>query len=502
MSFISMRHNLAATHAGRGLTAHYASLADSVRRLSTGLRVERAADDAAGLAIRELMRADVASLHQGARNVSDAISLIQTADGALAVIDEKLIRMKELSEQAATGTYDSTQRLMIDSEFQQMASEIERIARATDFNGIHLLDGSLSGPHDGSGMEASGALKIHFGAGNDSAEDYYYIQVGDATLKGLGLMDGATGGATGGGGGGGNTGGTTIGGIPILSDKVTQNVTEQFKSGIISFATIPAGTTNISIKIDDAAQNDDINIFTRDGKHLAGTFIQGWNPFSPTVPQDVVNEKNGFLSIAVYDQSNLNGIGGELQFKGPDILNNFSYNGMNFGYTGNGNSMFFPGDSHETLTIDRATEDLIIIIGGMGIFDVTANWTAMPQPGDPGVTPDPGQPGAGAEGDETLMSIKTQELAQKGIERLNGAIVRKDQIRSHLGATQNRLENTATNLAIQTENLQTAESRISDMDVAAEMTAFVRNQVLSESATSVLAQANSFPQMLLRLIES
>ena len=191
-----------------------------------------------------------------------------------------------------------------------------------------------------------------------------------------------------------------------------------------------------------------------------------------------------------------------MQFKGPDILNNFSYNGMNFGYTGNGNSMFFPGDSHETLTIDRATEDLIIIIGGMGIFDVTANWTAMPQPGDPGVTPDPGQPGAGAEGDETLMSIKTQELAQKGIERLNGAIVRKDQIRSHLGATQNRLENTATNLAIQTENLQTAESRISDMDVAAEMTAFVRNQVLSESATSVLAQANTFPQMLLRLIGS
>ena len=146
----SIKTNLLALSTSRHLTAHYAKLSDSVRRLSTGLRVERAADDAAGLAIRELMRADVASLHQGARNVNDAISLIQTADGALGVIDEKLIRMKELAEQAATGTYDSTQRLMIDSEFQQMASEIERIARATDFNGIHLLDGSLSGPHDGS----------------------------------------------------------------------------------------------------------------------------------------------------------------------------------------------------------------------------------------------------------------------------------------------------------------------------------------------------------------
>ena len=191
MSLFSLRTNLSALRTSRNLTSHYVSLGDSVRRLSTGLRVERAADDAAGLAIRELMRADVASIHQGARNVDDAISLIQTADGALGVIDEKLIRMKELAEQAATGTYDSTQRLMIDSEFQQMASEIERIARATDFNGIHLLDGSLSGPHDGSGMKATGALKIHFGTGNDSAEDYYYIQIGDATLKGLGLMDAA-----------------------------------------------------------------------------------------------------------------------------------------------------------------------------------------------------------------------------------------------------------------------------------------------------------------------
>ena len=112
----------------RHLAAHYARLSDSVRRLSSGLRVEQAADDAAGLAVRELMRADVASLHQGVNNANDAISLIQTADGALGVIDEKLIRMKELAEQASTGTYDSVQRMMIDSEFQQMASEIERIA--------------------------------------------------------------------------------------------------------------------------------------------------------------------------------------------------------------------------------------------------------------------------------------------------------------------------------------------------------------------------------------
>lgn len=176
-----------AANTARNLNTHYSRLATSTQRLSSGLRINSAADDAAGLAIRELQRADITALHQGARNANDAISMIQVADGALGIIDEKLIRMKELAEQAATGTYDSTQRLMIDSEFQAMASEIDRIARATDFNGIHLLDGSLKGKHNGSGLNSTGAMKIHFGSGNDSAEDYYYVEIGDCTVKGLGL---------------------------------------------------------------------------------------------------------------------------------------------------------------------------------------------------------------------------------------------------------------------------------------------------------------------------
>ena len=110
---LSVSHNMMAVRTSRRLNSHYRSMGDSLRHLSSGLRVERAADDAAGLAIRELMRSDIATLNQGIRNANDAISMIQTADGALAVIDEKLIRMKELAEQAATGTYDSTQRMLI-----------------------------------------------------------------------------------------------------------------------------------------------------------------------------------------------------------------------------------------------------------------------------------------------------------------------------------------------------------------------------------------------------
>jgi len=294
-------------NSARNLSNSYSSLATSTRRLSSGLRVGTAADDAAGLAIRELMRADIASLNQGMRNANDAISMIQTADGALQVIDEKLIRMKELATQAATGTYGSDQRLIIDSEYQAMASEITRIANATDFNGIYLLNGNLSSDagnaaswgtdHHGDGLQATGSMKIHFGTGNDSAEDYYYIAIGNSTASALGV---------------GNQSDPAVGG--------------------------------------------------------------------------------GF-------------------------------------------------------------------------------------------------------------SISTQEGAQEALDAINNAIVSKDKIRASLGSLQNRLENTITNLSIQAENLQAAESRISDVDVAQEMTEFVRNQILTQSAVAMLAQANQLPQMAMQLMQ-
>lgn len=291
-----INHNLMAQNASRNLGDSYTKLSTSVRRLSSGLRVGTAADDAAGLAVRELMRADIAALSQGVRNANDAISMIQTADGALGVIDEKLIRMKELAEQAATGTYTSDQRLIIDSEYQAMASEITRIAKMTDFNGVYLLNGNLSGStHDGSGLQSSGKMKVHFGTANDSSEDYYYVQIDEATSSALGIGSQATAGSK-------------------------------------------------------------------------------------------------------------------------------------------------------------------------------------------------------------AYSISTQSAAQQALEGLTNAIVSKDKIRASLGALQNRLENTISNLQIQAENLQAAESRISDVDVSMEMTEFVRQQILSQSAVAMLSQANSLPRLALNLL--
>jgi flagellin len=281
-----------AMNAARSLSFTYSRLAVSVQRLSSGLRVNSAQDDAAGLAVREMMRTDIRVMNQGVRNANDAISLIQTADGAFSVIDEKLTRMKELAEQAATGTYTTAQRLIMDSEYQAMASEITRIANATDFNGVKLLDGSLSGTSvdPGNGQQ----MKIHFGTGNSSAEDYYYIRIDRATASALGVGSGA------------------------------------------------------------------------------GT-------------------------------------------------------------------------------------------------------------------------GAGS-------TISTQSAAQAALQVIDSAVSTKDTIRANLGGIANRLANTISNLSIQAENLQAAESRISDVDVATEMTEFTRNQILTQAAVSMLAQANTLPQLALKLM--
>ncbi len=519
------------------LKTHYSRLATSVERLSSGLRVNSAADDAAGLAIRELMRADVATFHQGVRNANDAISMIQTADGALAVIDEKLIRMKELAEQAATGTYNSTQRLIIHSEFQQMAIEIERIAHATDFNGIKLLDGSLAGEHNGSGLNATGKMKIHFGTGNESAEDYYYVEIGNCTLAGLGLRDeavtatkaavanaggikAAAGNGTKAAGPGGN-----LGNLPTLGNVLSNGVLYDTRVHSFAFAVIPKGATDVQLHINDYNGVDGFEIFTPSGIHIAGTTLNG-NPLGwsaqfsydtgsggtqPIAPLETwaITSQNGFDDGAICDNSVLNGIpgGGDVTHTPGTAGNKFTYNGMNIGYSGEGNWMGWGGDRNDYMTIDVVTEDLILCLVGDGPCAITATWTNMPDttggnqpnpPNPPGPGPNPNPSPDLPQGD--IISIKTQDEAQQALGRIDNTIVKKDNVRAHLGAMQNRLENTVTNLSIQAENLQAAESRISDTDVATEMTQFVKNQILTQSAVAMLGQANSYPHMLMNLL--
>src|SRR3972149_5674713 len=137
---LAIKNNMMAANAARHLSQSYEALAQAVERLSSGLRINTAKDDAAGLAVRELMRADIAVLQQGARNAQDGISLLQTTEGAMQTVDDLLVRMKQLAQQAATGTYSDPQRTIMSNEFKELADEIDRIAGAEQFNGISMLN--------------------------------------------------------------------------------------------------------------------------------------------------------------------------------------------------------------------------------------------------------------------------------------------------------------------------------------------------------------------------
>jgi flagellin len=167
---LAIKNNLMAANAARYLGRSYEALATSVERLSSGLRINNASDDAAGMAVRELMRADIAVMQQGSRNALDGISMLQTTEGAMQTIDNILTRMKQLAEQAATGLYSSAQRSIMDNEFDELGNEIERISGSVNFNGISLLDNSAT-------------VSVHFGGATDKID----ITGAIMTKTGLGI---------------------------------------------------------------------------------------------------------------------------------------------------------------------------------------------------------------------------------------------------------------------------------------------------------------------------
>jgi len=168
-------------NAQRNISTLQHDLDSAVMRLSSGLRINYSWDDPAGLAISERFRAQISSMTEAEKNANYNINLLATAEGAMSVIDEKLNRMRALAVQASNGALTSTDREHIDVEFQQLKSEITRIAQTTNYNGLHLLDGTYSSGTDG--------IKFHIGIYNTSGIDYYFVNLSDMSANALGLSD-------------------------------------------------------------------------------------------------------------------------------------------------------------------------------------------------------------------------------------------------------------------------------------------------------------------------
>ena len=399
-----IQHNIMAMNAYRNYTNNTSALSKNLEKLSSGYKINRAGDDAAGLAISEKMRAQITGLDKAQDNAKDGISLVQTAEGALTEVHDMLNRMYELAEQSANGTYESgTDRVQLQKEVNQLRSEINRISDSANFNGIKLLDGKMAGYTDAT----STGLTIKPGAG------------GSAMTVKLNLAGFAVG------------------------DKVSED----------------GGTISVSL---------------------------GGKSYDVAVTKGMTDEQFATALKAAYDaagDNQLDGPGGKFTMAVANKTE-VTLTAAGNGKDADAEAMF---GTNFTTSAKEGVGGLVLQIG-----DTSDSWNQL--------YVSVKNTNAAAIGIADL-DISTQDGAAAALDTIKSAINYVSDIRGTLGATQNRLDHTINNLSVMEENIQDAESTIRDTDVADEMMAYTKNNILIQSAQAMLAQANQVPQGVLQLLQ-
>ena len=408
-----IQHNIMAMNAYRNYANNTSALSKNLEKLSSGYKINRAGDDAAGLAISEKMRAQITGLDKAQDNAKDGISLVQTAEGALTEVHDMLNRMYELAEQSANGTFeDGTDRKQLQKEVNQLKSEINRIADSANFNGIKLLDGSMSA--NATTKLTSAATNSKAGVDLNIVADSVYDATGKRTELDFGLSV--------------TTKASSVG-VSVSEDgTVLITVQGKDKDGITAeeiqamLADAKATSTSVSEDMMDAVRNATI---TGTGISAPTSAAQGnlWTGVN-TMNSTVTANKGESLVLQIGDTSD-------------------SFNQLRVGIK----------DCH---------------VDALGLTD---------------------------------MKIGDQDSAAKALDKIKSAINYVSDVRGTLGATQNRLDHTINNLSVMQENIQDAESTIRDTDVADEMMAYTKNNILIQSAQAMLAQANQVPQGVLQLLQ-
>lgn len=460
-----------------------ATLQESIARLSSGLRINGAKDDAAGQAIANRMHANVNSDTVISRGLDDAISMAQTAEGSLSTVSELLIRAKSLAIQSGNSTLSESDRESIQNEYQEILDNIQSISE------------------------------------NTAIFDRYPLATDDPDLPP-----------------------ELIGNVPPLDVKFpVQGTDYTFSSGIVSLAYIPAGAKDITLTIDSLGLDDDIQLFTRDGKHLAGTPINGDDPDytwksrgitdSAKATSRVLTEANGFESGATYDDSQLIEGGAAWTLNGSATL---TYNGMTIRYSGDGDR-YEPGNAFndgsngsnrlERIKIDNVTEDLVVMIVGSGSFTSNLTWGTLPEPkitpAEPprqsypwevvtsanfaeevGAVTMPTTPADLKSLGLTNTDLRSMATASNTMEVLDNALDNVSDYRSQYGAFINRFTSTKSVLAQQSVATQAAKSRIEDADYALETSRLVKAQILQQGQDVVFGVANQSAENILSLLRS
>lgn len=375
-----INYNVSAMLSNNALANNDSFLAQSLERLSSGLKINHAKDNPAGLAMAKRMNAQIEGLSVAGQNASDGVSIIETADGALSEVSEMLQRINELAVKASNGTMGAQDLATVQEEVQALKEEITRVSNTTEFNGQKLLDGSF----DLKGYTNTQGITVNSYSVDTQAKEY-----------------------------------------TITSMTVNKSATGEYSVDLGSLQLgpeFPADATKFEVKD---------NLFT----------ISGGNGFELTL------DLNG-LDF---------GTGNSLTFSGADKVS--------IDVTGIGAMRLQVGANEgQVLEVDIPT----VSLQNMGIED---------------------------------LDVSTPEGAKEAIDRVSGAISYLSSVRGRLGAYQNRLESTVSSLDVTSENMTSAYSRIMDVDMAEEMTNFTTYQVLTQSGTSMLAQANERPSQILQLLQ-
>lgn len=485
-----INHNIPALKTNNILGKNNAAMEKSLERLSSGYRINCAADDAAGLAISQKMKTQIAGLNQASRNASDGISVIQTAEGALIEVEEMLQRMRELSVQAANGTSTDEDRLQLQAEVDQLKDEINRISETTEFNTKKLLDGTL----DRRSYSSDPAVELISLSDAVNVRDYKFYPNTPAEQAVL-VTD------------------------PVK--KVEGTAEEEYRLTINDTdITIKGGSTPSEIldQLNATCGNMGISVaFTNGVQDAEGNY--------ETIPVEQVdadsclifktNDYGSDAEIEIHASEELAtalGIAnGSMSVTGTDCTVTLS--DANGEYTG------FTETSTVSINGDRVTvrdrddfEMVFKVSGGAGknaddgsvtVTVLDAGPMTLQIGANEGQTMEVRIPRV----DVTTLDIETanigtQEGAMAAITLFENAVNEVSAVRAKLGAYQNRLDHAINSLDVSAENLSEALSRIEDTDMASEMATYTQYQVLTQAATSMLAQANERPQNILNLLQS
>ena len=495
-----VRSNIMALNANRQLGMNNSQVSKSLEKLSSGYKINRAGDDASGLAISEKMKAQIKGLETASTNSQDGISLVQTAEGALTEVHDMLNRMVELAGKAANGTIDSeTDRAALQDEMNSLLDEIDRIAESTDFNGIKLLNGDL----------ATNTVKL----GN--------IKLGNGTASTTEAATAAT------------STQTIAAGAADKASKLTveytdangklQSVTVDYtsKTGANDNATAMRdalkANSELSALFDIGGSNADIT-FTAKTAGEGGVKVTGMTTTDNTTPTAIgkltfkdgtdAYEKvtNGADGTKAGDKVTVNGTVYEFVANAGDKVTTEGAVAVLVGVDVDASiANLNKALESEGVTVEKATNDLLFkpMSNGKGLtLQIGATGDAYNK-----VTINVGNMSSKGLGIDNLrnIGIMSQDAASAALDQIkNGAdsaINTVSSVRAELGAMQNRLEHTINNLDVAAENMQSANSQIRDTDMAKEMMEYTKKNVLTQAAQAMLAQANQQPQSILQLLQ-